>query len=436
MRMHRCRGSQNRRGVVAVLVAVSMIVVFGVAALAVDAGRLYRERRNAQAAADAAAEAAGLELYSHYKQYQGQDCDGSARSSALEVAANNGYSASHVTVNIPPSSGPYAAQDGFAEVIISSPTARAFSVIYGRSDLVLQARAVAAGTITASKASVIVLDPKRKDPLKLKGKNSELEVAGDVIVNSTNKRAVKVDKRAQLVADNLLVAGGIDKNSKGLIDASVSTGLEPTPDPMASLPKPAKGTSQAIKDYKSNKGSQDVYDLQPGNYKELKFDSDDVINLAPGVYFVDGEILFKGSCSISGSGVMLYTNGKKGVKFHTSGEVTLSPPTKGTYEGITLFQDSGSKSKMEFKNDHDLNMSGIIYAANSEVKFKNTDVEMDEDWESESDEYTLENDGNVSYRSSLGASIICRKLTIEKGSHVQLRGADIDAKKPILGLVE
>src|SRR5213594_12359 len=112
MSRHQGRRVQDRKGAVTVITAVSLILLIGVAALAVDAGRLYRERRNTQAAADEAAEAAGIELYAKYAQYRGLDGDGAARASALELASGNGYAASTVTVNIPPSSGAYAGKSG------------------------------------------------------------------------------------------------------------------------------------------------------------------------------------------------------------------------------------------------------------------------------------------------------------------------------------
>ncbi len=436
MRKHQDRQLRDRKGAVMVLIAVSLFLLIGVTALAVDAGRLYRERRNTQAAADAAADAAGLALYATNEKFGGRDGDGSARASAIELASGNGYAPSTVTVNIPPASGSFAGQLGYAEVIINAPISRTFSSIFGKGDLIVTTRAVAGGTIKDSLASVMVLDSKRKDSLKLKGKNSALDVAGDVIVNSTNKRAVKVDKKSQLIADHLLVAGGIDKKSKGLIDATVMTGVEPTPDPLASLPSPAKGTDRDPNQFKTSVGGQDVFNLPPGKYKELKFDNNDLINLSPGEYYVEGEISLKESCSINGSGVMIYSAGNKEAKFKTSGNITLSPPTTGTYRGVTLFQHGGSKSKIEFRNDKDLNLSGIIYAPNSEVKFKNTDLDFDEDWESESEDYELEDDGGTSFVGSIAASIICRKLSIDKGSYVRLSGADINAQRPVLGLVE
>src|SRR3954454_17844689 len=81
----------NRRGAIMFMVAVMMVVLVGVVGLAVDGGRLYRERRNSQAAADQAAEAAAIELFQSFPQYHGADGDGKARAAALAIATENGY---------------------------------------------------------------------------------------------------------------------------------------------------------------------------------------------------------------------------------------------------------------------------------------------------------------------------------------------------------
>jgi len=51
---------KSEQGQAIVLVALALVVVFGFAALAVDGGRSYSEKRRAQNAADAAAYAAAM----------------------------------------------------------------------------------------------------------------------------------------------------------------------------------------------------------------------------------------------------------------------------------------------------------------------------------------------------------------------------------------
>src|SRR5712692_2188230 len=76
----RCK---RRRGMVAVYVALSMTVLLGISAIALDGGILLAERRHAQATADAAALAAAAELF--------KNSSGTASQSAASVAKANGY---------------------------------------------------------------------------------------------------------------------------------------------------------------------------------------------------------------------------------------------------------------------------------------------------------------------------------------------------------
>src|SRR5260370_1080416 len=96
----------KRRGMVAVLVVISLTVLVGVAAIALDGGMALTERRRAQDVADAAALAAASDLFAHFQSNQGEDTNGTAQASALSNAAANGYkndgTKSIVTVRVSP----------------------------------------------------------------------------------------------------------------------------------------------------------------------------------------------------------------------------------------------------------------------------------------------------------------------------------------------
>ena len=433
--------ASRRRGAIIPFVAVMLVVVLGLAALSVDGGNLYLERRNTQVAADASADAAAIELLANYASNGGVDSDGKARDAALFLAAEHGYKASSVIVNIPPKSGSFVGKNGYVEVLIKTNPPRFFSKIFSHKEQVVNSRSVAGGTLIATKASVLVLDPKSKNSLKLKGKSSSLEVGGDIIVNSKNKKAVEVSKKAQVKAEHVLVTGGLSKNSKRNIDGEVSTGVTPTQDPFASLPIPTKGITLKADDFKTVVGKSSTFNLEPGTYKELKFDKDDTVIMARGIYYVDGGgFEFKGDSTLNAAGVTIYNTGKRGFKISTKGNVSISPPTSGPYQGISLFQDSAKKTKVEFSKQFHLDISGIIYAPNSEVKFKNSTIDIDSgdedaDWDSEEDEPT-EDDSGYGDDTSIGAAIISAKLTIDKKARLTIQGTDIAALRPFIGVVE
>src|SRR5262249_40032860 len=105
----------DRRGAIAVKVAICLPVLLGVTALSLDGGMIYDKRRPSQAAADAAAMAAAGDLFNTYTNGtttdDGKDPSGIAAAHARAIAADNGYpddgQTASVVVNIPPKSGPF-----------------------------------------------------------------------------------------------------------------------------------------------------------------------------------------------------------------------------------------------------------------------------------------------------------------------------------------
>jgi Flp pilus assembly protein TadG len=432
--------STGRRGAVIPLVAIALVAILGLAALSIDGGNMYRESRNTQVAADAAADAAAMELLAGFPKNGGLDTGGTARAAALAIASAHGFSQSNVVVNTPPLTGAFTGKTGYVEVFVKTNPPRFFSRLFGNEVLAVNSRAVAAGTLIPTEASVLVLYPTKKNTLKLKGKSSSLTVAGDVIVNSNHKQAIDVHKKAQVKAENVLVSGGLGKNSKRNIDADVQTGVDPTPNPWASLPAPPKGPTLNANDFKTTVDSYNTYTLNPGAYKELKFEKNDKVTLKPGIYYVDGGgFELKGNSTLSASGVTIFNTGNRGFKISTKGEVQISPPTSGAYKGITLFQDTFKKTKVEFNKQAHADISGIIYAPNSEVKFRGSDMEIDsgddEEWDSELDE-PMEEDYGDGQPSSISAAIVAGKLSVEKGTRLSILGKDIGAFRRLLGVVE
>ena len=92
-----------RRGTAAALVALSLPILMGVAALALDAGLLFIQRRQAQTMAEAVSTAAAYQLYLNSSNTSG------ATAAATALASKYGVTP---TVNIPPTTGIFANKPG------------------------------------------------------------------------------------------------------------------------------------------------------------------------------------------------------------------------------------------------------------------------------------------------------------------------------------
>src|SRR5262245_61293253 len=141
MRRRRAMPSRSvhcrRPGAVLVLVLICLTALMAVVAVAIDGGVLLSEKRHAQATADAAALAGAADLYKDLAANAGVDSGGTAKSSALAVAADNGYSNDGTTSTVEvrlcgntylggPNKGK-AIPAGYIEVTVTYHHARYFS---------------------------------------------------------------------------------------------------------------------------------------------------------------------------------------------------------------------------------------------------------------------------------------------------------------------
>lgn len=147
------RRSCARRGVVAVeKAALCFPVLLGVVVFALYGERQADEQHHTQTVAEAAALAAANDLFTTYTSAGGTDGGrdeaGTAATRARKIAAANGYANDAVTVNVPPTTGTYAGQPGYVEVVVAYRQKRALSSVFGAGDTTVSTRAVARGRWT------------------------------------------------------------------------------------------------------------------------------------------------------------------------------------------------------------------------------------------------------------------------------------------------
>src|SRR6266849_8305979 len=132
------RSRSGQRGYVLFTMAAAIIGVVGFAGLVMDLGYGEYTRRSAQAAADAGAKAASLEILGGSTSY----IDSAAQQDTANNGFKNGSDGVTVTVNHPPASGFYAAKGAYAEVIVSKTINTSFMSILGFPTMTVKARAV------------------------------------------------------------------------------------------------------------------------------------------------------------------------------------------------------------------------------------------------------------------------------------------------------
>jgi Flp pilus assembly protein TadG len=375
-------GTHKRRtGAVAVLVAVCLVAIMGVIAIAIDGGMLLDDRRQAQATADAAALAAAADLFKNYATNAGVDVGGTAKASALAYAALNGYNndgtTNTVTVNIPPTSGNYANKPGYAEVIIQYNQARGFSLIFGTGNVAVKARAVARGRYIPGTVGVLILDPSSTDTCEIDG-ILNIGASGRILVNSSDSAAVRLYANGSITAKEIDIVGspGVQDNVGSAVHGTVKTGVTAASDPLAWVPEPTPtGTNYGTVTCSG------TCTLQPGIYKAINVNANAQVTMNPGIYYLspssDGSVDYGGlsgsggnagitmgnGATLTGNGVMIYNQSDDNIDFINAGAISLTPPTTGVYQGISIFQPRSDTSELHIVSSSNMSITGTLYAA-------------------------------------------------------------------------
>lgn len=368
---------RSRRGAIVVMVAVSMAVILAFVAIAVDGGGLLELRRRSQATADASALAAAETLFREYPEHHGLDVNGTAADAARAIAASNGFNndgtTSVVTVNTSPGTfagGPNAGTPippGVAEVIVQYNQPRYFSSLIGSGALPVGARAVAAGNWDPAYVAIHVLDLHASAALTSTGESSVNVTGASVIVNSDAADAA-TSTGGTLSAPTFNITGGTSvSGTKGSFQGEINYGTPPEPDPLRHIPEP-NINGYDVQSAGPTRVAQGTRTLRPGTYRGgISVSGQGSLVMEPGIYYMDGGgFEFSGQGSLYADGVMIFNGPQLSsdtVSITGTGDIFMSPPTEGTYKGLTLFQDRESSNTMTVSGGGNMDITGTFYAA-------------------------------------------------------------------------
>lgn len=387
------RGGASEQGASLILVAASMMLVLGVAALAIDIGHAQTERLRLQNAADAAALAGSFEIPDDAA--TARDTAGDYAFLGVDAAAPLSQSCATDTscfddgvftlrVTTPYSDpGSTVPADELIRVQMCSQSPTFFARIFQAGGIGVCGDAIAAADAKPD-CVLCVLSP-HGTGVNSTGAGSLDVTGGDFVVNSDDPSAINLSGSGSITSDgDIGVNGGYSAPAGALTPEP--TFHEPIPDPLGHIVAPSPAGPPAAK--VQINGSGDAV-LSPGVYSEIKSTSSGQLTLSPGIYVVtEGISLSKnpapGKYSFYAEGVMIYfacssyptpcAAGETGATFSASGGSTIywTPPTSGTYQGMSVFFDRNNEGDFLLTGNTDTSFSGTVYMKSGELRLTGT----------------------------------------------------------------
>jgi Flp pilus assembly protein TadG len=405
---------RSNDGVVAIQMALTLTALLGMAGLATDVGLVMYKQRQMQAAADAAAFSAALDLASP------NTCSTSTayKTEALAVAGQNGFvngaNGIAVTTNCPPvSPAADAGNTSAVQVVIQQSQSPLLSSVVFSGSFNVSAQAVASTSSSSSsppcnpaanpnaKCTCILQTSKTANPGISIGNGATLNMTscGMEACSTSSSQAILMNGGSTITTQGITSAGAMSFSAVtvktatntysnipwgGSCPSSVcaqNTACAANADPyaaqVASLSLPPSGCS--LGSGKNYAWAPSAYTLNPGVWcNGVTFGNGMTYNLNPGVYYVNaGTFNVGGGATLNGTGVTIVLTGSganyANVDIGNGATVNLSAPASNATSGIAFLGDpNGPLSDTNtFQGGSKLNIDGAIYFPSESVVFNN-----------------------------------------------------------------
>ena len=370
------RNRLRESGTVAVVAAVSILGLMGFTGMAVDVGYLQWTQVRIQDAADAAAQAALLELENGQSDFVSV-----GKAAASMNGFTDGSNGVTVTINNPPTRGTMVGETNAVEALVKQSTGTYFMGTFGFKNVTVGGRAAGAYTSSTGAGSgtgsgcVYVLDSASADSQTLNVQGSSPTFNCGVVVESPNANAVYLSGALVVTMGTGYTLGvvgpssctaaspatqtncGIDYTSNQSYICSTgqsscsatsnpkeptSNGITSPGDPLSSIAVPSFGTTFSTKNYYDSNSAPTGNTLQPGIYcggLTIGNTNGATYTLSAGTYIIaGGTVQFNSSGTIIGNGVTFYLTSPADVTTTTGTACSSSlvSPTSTTMATVNI----------------------------------------------------------------------------------------------------
>jgi Flp pilus assembly protein TadG len=352
----------DRRGGVAIIIALLLPGLVGMVSAATEYASALNRRSELQAAADSAAlgAARGLALTS---------ADGQVIASAKTIAVQNLQLTSKGVAGAVPDAEVSTNRTSVTVTVNESvPIMMGHYLGVPKIDLGVVATATLSGG--NRKICAIGLDPTKEGTFRLDHYAKLTATGCDVLSNSTHAHSIKTYKNSHLSAARVCSSGGVKSFDSSYISPAPTTDCPQIPDPLASraaptITGPCKYTNKIVRDRDET--------LEPGRYcGGLQVLSGRKASLSAGEYIIEnGQLRVEGTIAngspafstLEGQNVGFYLHGTSEIDFGALATINLTAPKSGTLAGILFFEDRSAPllRKHSIISADARNLLGTIY---------------------------------------------------------------------------
>jgi Flp pilus assembly protein TadG len=386
--MQRTLTHRRKRGQTAIMFTLCLTTMFGVAGLVVDVGWSYYRKQTAQAAAQAAALAtvkaalsmSGGTCGSHNVVCQAETaCASSIQVSGgttnvekgcLYAQANQYTSSGRQKVTLQTGTGAINGVNVtyWAIAKVSEQLPQLFSVVTGNSTMNLTSRSIVGYVPPTNGGCIYVIAP--TGAAMTTNGNTQITTGCGIWVNSTASNAINLSGGNTTITvtnpdTKVEIVGGYNcyGGTSGCITPAPVTGAASAGDPLAGIDPPTAGSCTPIPTI----GHQAVT-LNPGTYcGSISLQSSDNVTLNPGNYiFKSGGgnscgLSASANSTLTGNGVFLFFQDNCSVAFSGNGNINLSAPTSGQYQGVLMYEDRANSTPSALTGGSGQQLNGILY---------------------------------------------------------------------------
>jgi Flp pilus assembly protein TadG len=374
---------RDRRGAIAVTMALLAVPIVMVTGAAVDYARLVQFKTQLQETVDSAA-LAGAAAF-----------NGSSGSTNAVTVANNYLTANEKELPGHVGSLTTSVTTGTSggDTVTVQATAHLGTTFLRVIASTLPVSASASALVPATRVCILITDPSSSQSFLVNGganlnaPNCEIDVA------STSSGAAMIDSSLSNIA-GLCVAGGTTVNGGASVNNLQNDCTTATNPYVGAFPAPSMS---ATCNY-SNENYSGSVTLQPGTYcgginfnggtvtfaagnyvfynVNVNFNGSGTLSMGAGVYaFQNTHWNLNSGWNVNGSGVTFYyADSSSYIQFNSNVGVNLSAPTSGTYANVLMFEPDGlSTSSFAIDGSSSAHLlQGLIYLPSRNITFNST----------------------------------------------------------------